>query len=123
MNRLAVFALFAVAIVIFVRRSRRISPGPAAEALKCGALLIDVRSREEFNSAHLPNAINLPVNEIEALAPDHLKDKNQPLLLHCHSGIRSETAKNLLEKMGYTSVSNLGSYQRAAKIVNGKQAS
>lgn len=93
-------------------------PAKAARAhLKNGALLIDVRSPGEFNSGHLPSAINLPLDEIAAALPRRVKDKNQVLLLHCLSGRRSGMAKSRLKSLGYTNVFNLGSYHRASHIV------
>ena len=54
-------------------------------------------------------AINIPLDEIEAGAPKRLKDKNQTLLLHCASGMRSGMAQRKLTGLGYTNVFNLGS--------------
>ena len=94
-------------------------PAKAARAhLKNGALLIDVRSPGEFGSGHLATAINIPLDEIETALPKRVKDKNQVLLLHCASGMRSGVAKQKLKGMGCANVFNLGSYGRAAKIVN-----
>jgi rhodanese-related sulfurtransferase len=88
--------------------------------LKNGALVIDVRSSGEFASGHLPVAINVPLDEIETVLPQRVKDKNQVLLLHCQSGTRSGMAKTKLKRMGYPNVFNLGSYGRAETIL--KQA-
>jgi phage shock protein E len=85
--------------------------------LKDGALVIDVRSSAEFSSGHLPNAINLPLEEIETALPRRVKDKNKVLLLHCQSGMRSGVAKSRLTGLGYANTFNLGSYARAARIV------
>jgi rhodanese-related sulfurtransferase len=49
-----------------------------------------------------------------------VKDKNQVLLLHCHSGSRSGEARRKLKAMGYTQSFNLGSYERAAEILSGR---
>ena len=46
-----------------------------------------------------------------------MKDKNQTLLLHCASGMRSGIAKDTLKSLGYANVFNLGSLARARKIV------
>lgn len=108
----------AVAIYSIWRRTNQISPGRAAAYLKGGALVIDVRSSAEFSSGHLPNAINLPLEEIEAALPRRVKDKNQVLLLHCQSGMRSGIAKTKLAGLGYANVFNLGSFARAARIVS-----
>jgi phage shock protein E len=65
--------------------------------LKNGALVIDVRSSAEFNSGHLPKAINIPLEEIEIVLPRRVKDASQVLLLHCQSGMRSGAAKTKLK--------------------------
>jgi phage shock protein E len=114
-----VFAGGAIAFFRF-NRSGQISAKAAAAHLKSGALVIDVRSPGEFSSGHLTNAINLPLDEIETALPQRVKDKNQVLLLHCASGMRSGMAKSKLNGMGYTNAFNLGSYGRAAEIVDGK---
>ena len=117
-------SVIALAIVVIVysiwKRSSQISTGSAVEHLKNGALLIDVRSPAEFSSGHLPNAINLPLGEIETELPRRVKDKNQVLLLHCQSGMRSGVAKTKLGGLGYTSAFNLGPYGRAARIVSAR---
>src|SRR5450631_1337090 len=102
-----------VAVIFMMKKSGQISAKDALEKLKTGALVIDVRSPGEFNSGHLPVAINIPLDEIETALPRRVKDKNQILLLHCQSGMRSGMAKQKLQGMGYTNAFNLGSYGRA----------
>ena len=109
-----------VAVVLLVKKTGQISAKDAAAHLKKGALVIDVRSPGEFNSGHLPAAINLPLDQIEESLPCRVKDKNQVLLLHCLSGTRSGMARRKLKSLGYTQAFNLGAYGRAESIV--KQA-
>ena len=61
--------------------------------------LIDVRSQQEFAGGHLPNAINIPLDEV----PDRLNDfpKDHPIVLVCASGNRSGQAAGFLVKNGY----------------------
>jgi len=89
----------------------------AAKHLLQGALVIDVRSPEEFLSGHVPGAINIPLGQLQERIPHEVRDKNQPLLVHCLSGGRSAIARQQLKGMGYTIVSNLGSLSRAKQIV------
>jgi rhodanese-related sulfurtransferase len=110
-----------VALIIGLKRLGLVSAKAAQAHLKNGALVIDVRSPGEFNSGHLPNTINIPLNEIETTLSRRVKDKNQVLLLHCLSGMRSGMAKQKLKSLGYANVFNLGSLARARKIV-GKAA-
>jgi len=102
---------------IFLRRKDQISAEAAVAHLKNGALLIDVRNPAEYSTGHLKGAINVPLQQIDSLIGSQVKDKDQVILLHCQSGMRSGMAKNRLNALGYTRVYNLGSYQRAAHIV------
>ncbi len=113
--------ILAAVVVAFLllKRLGQISARAARAHLEQGALVIDVRSEGEFSAAHLPRAINMPVDRIEAMAPQRLKDRNQVLLLHCQSGMRSAVARKRLAAMGYAHAFNLGSYGRAARIVGG----
>jgi phage shock protein E len=121
MNWTTVLIVAAVLVVfILLKRSGQISSKDALAYLKNGALVIDVRTPAEFSSGHLPNAINLPLDEIETSLPRRVRDKSQAILLHCQSGMRSGVAKKKLNAMGYTNAFNLGSYVRAAQIVNSK---
>ena len=106
-----------VTIVFVMKRAGQISAQNALKHFKNGALVIDVRSPGEFDSGHLPTAINIPLDEIETALPRRVKDKNQVLLLHCQSGMRSDMAKKKLNGMGYTNAFNLGSYGRAESIL------
>lgn len=115
---LIVFVIVAIAY-IFLKRSGQISAKDALACLKSGALIVDVRTPAEFTSRHLPNALNFSVDQIETTLPRRIKDKNQPILLHCETGTRSGAAKRKLIAMGYTKAFNLGSYGRAARILNG----
>ena len=121
MNWTTILVIAAIVAVIFMmKKSGQISAKDALEKLRNGALVIDVRSPGEFSSGHLPKAINIPLDEIETALQKRVKDKNQMLLLHCASGMRSGMAKSKLIGMGYTNAFNLGGYGRAEKIVNGK---
>lgn len=79
-----------------------ISQAQCRRSLADGALLIDVRSPQEFARGHLPGSISLPLERlsgrIKALAPDF----GQSLLLYCTSGERSRTAAQVLRRLGYT---------------------
>lgn len=102
---------------MYVKRSGQISSKEAIEYLRDGAWIVDVRSVNEFESGHILQAYNMPVDRIEMIAPSTVKDRNKVLLLHCSTGVRSRLAKRRLEEIGYKNVFNLGSYQRAGKIV------
>ena len=99
-----------------------ISAAKAGQLLAQGARIIDVRTPGEFNSRHVPGAINMPLGSLADDVPGRFPDKAQALLLHCLSGGRSEIARRKLMGLGYQNVFNLGSYARAAKIAGGAKA-
>lgn len=70
--------------------------------------IIDVRSKAEYDVEHIKNAICIPVNSINDLAPSMLLDKSQPLLVYCRTGARSERACTFLEALGYMNIYNFG---------------
>jgi phage shock protein E len=105
---------------MYMKRSGQISSKEAVEYLRNGAMLIDVRSVNEFESGHILQAHNMPLDRVDLLVPTAVKDKNKVLLLHCSTGVRSGMAKKKLEELGYKNVFNLGSYERAGKIVMGR---
>jgi phage shock protein E len=72
------------------------------------ALLLDVRTAEEFGAGHIPGALLFPYDELEAKFKD--PDKGRPIVVYCRSGRRSAIAKTTLERMGYRNVSDFGGY-------------
>ena len=99
-----------------------ISPAAARDYLRQGAKVIDVRSAGEYQSQHLPNAIHIPLGELEQRISGHAPNKDEVLLLHCLSGGRSGMGRRILKRMGYARVYNLGSFARARKIVQGSDS-
>ena len=78
------------------------------ELVEKGALLIDVREDDEYNEAHLENAINIPYGSIVSKIAEYAKDKGQDIILYCKSGKRASIAADSLKDAGYTSIYNLG---------------
>ena len=72
-----------------------------------GALLVDVRSPQEYQEGHLKGAKLIPEYEIMKTCRYELKDKNAVIILYCSTGSRSKKAQRKLEKMGYQNVYNL----------------
>ena len=71
-------------------------------------IILDVRSREEYDQGHIPGAILIPDTEIEAKAADLLPDKDQLILVYCRSGRRSKLAAQSLAALGYTNIREFG---------------
>lgn len=82
-----------------------------------GAVLLDVRTAEEYSKGHIRESINVPLDKITAVE-NVIKDKNTPLYVHCLSGSRSGSAVSYLKRMGYTNVKNIGGiYSYRGKVV------
>lgn len=76
----------------------------AVDLMKDDHILIDVRTKEEFEERHIKGAINIPVDSINTV--DYPKDKK--IIVYCRSGNRSSMAASELINMGYTNVYDLG---------------
>lgn len=72
-----------------------------------GAILLDVRSVEEYRGGYIEGSVNLPLDKI-ATVGNIVKDKKTPLYVHCLSGARSGQAVSRLKQMGYTNATNIG---------------
>ena len=72
-----------------------------------GAIVVDVRSSQEYVEGHICGAINIPEYEINRDINKILKDKDKEFVLYCSSGIRSKDAYKKLIKLGYKNVYNL----------------
>ena len=86
-----------VEINMGVERYRRTNP----------AILLDVRTWEEYNSGHIDDAVNIPLQTIEKVK-ETFTDKQVPIFVYCRSGVRSATASQELINMGYRDVYDIG---------------
>ncbi len=116
---LALMVLVVLAAWWFRLRGSARDPGEVQAWLQQGARVIDVRTPNEFARGHLPMAMNLPLDELADRLPREIPDRNTPLLLHCASGARSAAGKRVATDLGYRTVRNLGSYNRAATALQG----
>ena len=82
-----------------------------ADLMKMGGIIIDVRSKGEYNSGHIKGSLNIPVDQLAGNL-DKLKDKNKPIITCCASGNRNGTVKTLLISKGYKHVYNGGAWHR-----------
>jgi rhodanese-related sulfurtransferase len=87
-----------------------------AQLMSEGAVILDVRSHGEYVSGHIKGSVNIPVNKLSENL-NKLKSKNKPIITCCASGMRSASAKGLLESKGFTKVINGGSWQSLAKKI------
>lgn len=89
----------------------------SVELMNEGAILIDVRSVQEYNSYHLNDAINIDYQQIESKIASEVPDKEQKIIVYCQSGTRSNTAANTLIELGYTNVYDLGAISNCSDNV------
>ncbi len=80
-----------------------------------GALIIDVRTRPEYDAGHIDGAILIPYDVIAEQVADHTTDKQQQIVVYCRSGRRAGIAQQQLLEMGYVHVENAGSLAAARR--------
>ena len=71
------------------------------------AILLDVRTRPEYAEGRIPRSRNLPLDELSR-AEEEIPNRSTPLFVYCLSGARSRQAAAMLQRMGYSSVTNIG---------------
>ena len=71
-----------------------------------GYILVDVRTAGEYNGGYIPSAINIPHTVIGNNLPT--QDRSTQIVLYCRSGIRSNNARQTLEKLGFTNILDFG---------------
>ena len=72
-----------------------------------GAVLLDVRTPEEYRSGHIPGSKNISLQTIDRVG-SVAENKDTALYVYCQSGARSRQAAGVLKQMGYTNVNNIG---------------
>jgi rhodanese-related sulfurtransferase len=88
--------------------------------MQAGAVLLDVRTADEFGAGHIVGAKNLPLADIQGKTYPNAS-KNSKIYIYCRSGNRSAQAKTLLEGAGYTKVIDLGGMNEVVAL-GGKQS-
>ena len=72
-----------------------------------GALFLDVREPEEFNTWHVPGSTLIPVGELKQRMAEISADKGRVITIICHSGVRSATAQTLLQEAGFSRATSI----------------
>jgi phage shock protein E len=100
--------------------SHTTSPGRTARELTArGAILLDVRTREEFHDEHLPGALNIPLQELAARLSELARAR--AVVVYCRSGKRSAAAARLLEQNGFAHVHDMGAMLEWARSLQNNQ--
>jgi len=86
------------------------------EVISKGAVILDVRTKGEYQSGHIRNSINVPVDKL----PQNIKklDKNKPIITCCASGSRSASARRILKSNGFEQVYNGGAWYSLRKYMS-----
>jgi rhodanese-related sulfurtransferase len=85
------------------------------EMVHNGAVIIDVRTPEEFKSGHIPQSQNIPLQILQQKIND-VKKKNKPVIACCASGGRSSMATTLLQNAGIEAVNGGGWHSLQSKL-------
>ena len=72
-----------------------------------GAVLIDVRSPDEYRQGHIPGSKNVPLQQFTDIT-SVVEDKDAPLFVYCYSGARSRRATTAFQRLGYKNAVNIG---------------
>jgi rhodanese-related sulfurtransferase len=116
MSRKHIFFALLVAVILAPLVAQpapgKISPKAARELLanEKSAILIDVRTKEEFQQGRIAGSILLPYDQITAASAAKVigTDRNRTVVLYCRSGNRSAVAASTLRSLGFTRVYDLG---------------
>lgn len=88
--------------------------------IKNGAMIVDVRTKQEFAQGHVKGAKNIPLQNLKA-SLHLLKNLQQPIITCCASGMRSANAKSILKSCGYTQVYNGGGWVNLQQKIKNEQ--
>jgi rhodanese-related sulfurtransferase len=104
-----VLALAVIAYEVSRARSggQAVGPMDAVRLMNQGALLVDVRSREEFEGGHVLDARHLPQEEVAGAGESLKKYRDKPVIVCCETGMRSGAAARVLKAQGFGKVVNL----------------
>ncbi|PTX99368.1 sulfurtransferase [Verrucomicrobia bacterium LW23] len=97
-------------------RIKEVSPQEAAKLVSEGAILVDVREKEEFDKSHLPDAQHVSRGLLEMKIHEVAPDKTAPVVCYCAGGNRGALAADTLQKMGYSNVVSIQGGLNACSI-------
>ena len=108
--------IFAAAILVFILyrkfafvgndNVKNISAEEAHQLIENNkdVIIIDVRSRQEYKSGHIPGSKSIPVNEVASRVNELEKYKDNSVIVHCASGSRSTSAVRVLLKNNFSNI-------------------
>ena len=108
---LGVVALLVVGVLYIKLSAVRVPPADARQLVGEGALLLDVRTEAEYADGGIEGSVNIPYDEIHERIFEVTVDQDADIRVYCRSGRRSGIAKNVLESLGFTAVTNEGGFE------------
>ena len=112
-----IFLILLCVVAFFFIKKRFFDTTDYKSMLSEGGIIIDVRSEGEFLGGHVEGSLNIPLSDLPSKL-DLLKDKNQPIITCCASGMRSSAAAKILSSKGYTNVVNGGGWTSLHRKIN-----
>ena len=85
-------------------RINELAPAEVSAVIDAGAVVIDVRDKEEFATGHIDDAINISRGTLEMRITEVVPDKSARIVCYCGGGNRGALAADTLQKMGYANV-------------------
>jgi rhodanese-related sulfurtransferase len=114
--------LLSGAMLLWPLVQRRLSPAKEIGNLEvtrlinsANAVLVDVRETQEYEGGRLPNAVHIPLSQLESRGAELARHTGRPVVAYCMSGNRSRMAGNALARLGFKDVYNLKGGYRAWK--------
>jgi len=90
--------------------------GSIRQALREGAVIIDLRTAYEYDQGHIPQSLNIPIDRIRANIV-RIRDLRRPVVLCCGTGTHCREGADILRAAGITPVYNGGSWQSLLRVV------
>jgi len=98
--------IFVFIIIKRLRGGGKVASSIVKQKLESGAIIVDVRTPDEFRDGAYPGAKNIPLGDLGSRMGEIPKDK--PVILYCASGARSSSAARAMKQAGYADVINAG---------------
>lgn len=89
-------------------RQYKILPEQAKKDMDSGAIIVDVRTADEYKASHVKNAVHIPLDQIDKALTTIIPDKNSELIFYCAKGVRAQQALEKSLTLGYQKVYNMG---------------
>jgi molybdopterin/thiamine biosynthesis adenylyltransferase/rhodanese-related sulfurtransferase len=94
-------------------RIREVDTEGAADAIRRGAVVLDVREPDEYEQGALPGSVHIPRGNLESQVENRIPDRDRPIVVHCAGGTRSAFAAKTLTELGYRDVVSMaGGFNR-----------